>query len=119
MKVLEGMPVRTWEYAPVVVPEVARQLVVGLEEVPQQVPRAEMAAGEPREVTLAPRVAPEVVMEVAVGLPRVGTEAAAFIVTVVHGPQLLPSFDSVTVPTNEVLLSAQTRMYLVGIVSEK
>ena len=77
MKVLEGMPVRTWEYAPVVVPEVARQLVVGLGEVPQQVPRAEMAAGEPREVTLAPRVAPEVVMEVAVGLPRVGTELVA------------------------------------------
>ena len=36
-----------------------------------------MAAGEPREVTLAPRVAPEVVMEVAVGLPRVGTELVA------------------------------------------
>ena len=54
-------------------PEVGKQLVVGLVVVPQQVPRAEMAAGEPSEVTLAPRVAPEVVMEVAVGLVRVGT----------------------------------------------
>ena len=100
-------------------PEAAKQLVVGLAVVPQQVPRAEIAAGEPSEVTLAPRGAPVVVMEVAVGLERVGTAAGASIVTVVQSPQLLPSLDSVTVPTNEVLLSAQTRMYLIGIVSEK
>jgi hypothetical protein len=76
MSVAEGMPVRAWENAPVVVPEAARQLVVGFVVIPQQVPRAEMVAGEPREVTLAPRVAPEEVMEIAVGLVRMGTEEA-------------------------------------------
>lgn len=54
---------------------------MGLVVVPQQVPRAEIAAGIPREVTLAPRVAPVVVMDVAVGEVTVGT-APAVIVTV-------------------------------------
>ena len=38
----------------------------------------------------------------------------SLVVTVVHDPlQLLPSFDSVTVPAKEVLLSAHARMYFV------
>ena len=38
-------------------------------------------------------------------------ESAAVTVTVVHAPQLLPSFDSVMVLTNEASLSAHTRAY--------
>ncbi len=53
----DGSPLLAWVKAPVVVPPWAVQLVVGLGVVPQQVPRAEMAAGTPREVTFAPRVA--------------------------------------------------------------
>ena len=61
---------------PVVSPAAGVQLVVGLVVVPQQVPRAEMAAGLPREVTVAPRVAPVVVMAVAVGVVTVGMASA-------------------------------------------
>ncbi len=56
---------------PVVVPPSARQLVAGAAEVPQQVPRAVIAA-PPSEVTLAPKVAPVEIMEVAVGEVTVG-----------------------------------------------
>ena len=58
---------------PVVVPVAAEQFVVGLAVVPQQVPRAEIEAGTPKEVTVAPRVAPVVVMEETVGVVTVGT----------------------------------------------
>ena len=57
-----------------VVPPSARQLVVGLAEVPQQVPRAVRVA-PPSEVTLAPNVAVVEVMEVAVGEVTVGAVA--------------------------------------------
>ena len=62
---------------PVVVPPSAVQLVTGDGEVPQQVPRAEMEAGTPREVTFAPRVAPVVVMAETVGVVTVGTTLVA------------------------------------------
>ena len=48
--------------------------MVGLLDVPQQVPRAEIDDGTPREVTLAPSVAPEEVIEADVGVVTVGTE---------------------------------------------
>ncbi len=51
------IPVLGCVNAPVVVPPSARQFVVGDGDVPQHVPRAEMEAGTPREVTLAPRIA--------------------------------------------------------------
>ena len=59
---------------PVVVPPSARQLVVGLAEVPQQVPRAVRAA-PPLEVTLAPNVAVVSVTEAKVGEVTVGAVA--------------------------------------------
>jgi hypothetical protein len=59
-----------------VTPPSAIQFVVGLTVVPQQVPRAEMMAGLPKEVTFAPSVAPVVVIEVTVGEETVGTAAA-------------------------------------------
>ena len=62
---------------PVVVPPSARQLVIGNGVVPQQVPRAEITGGFPREVTFAPRVAPLEVMFVTVGEVTVGTALAA------------------------------------------
>ena len=65
---------------PVVVPPSVVQLVVGAGDVPKHVPRAEMEAGDPNEVTFAPRVAPVVVMAETVGLITVGTTFAAQIV---------------------------------------
>ena len=109
MRVPAGIPVLAWVKMPVVKPEAAVQFVVGLVVVPQQVPRAEIEAGVPREVTLAPRVAPVVVIDVAVGEVTVGTALAEATETLVQGPQLLPSFDSVIAPTKEALLSAQVR----------
>ena len=50
-------PVRECVYTPRPVPPAAVQFVVGAGDVPQQVPRAEIEAGVPKEVTLAPRVA--------------------------------------------------------------
>ena len=94
---------------PVVKPEAAVQFVVGFTVVPQQVPRAEIEAGIPREVTLAPRVAPVVVIEAAVGEVTVGTALAEATATSVQAPQLLPSFVSVIVPTKRASLSAQVR----------
>ena len=73
-------------YGPVVVPPSAKQLVTGAGVVPQQVPRAEIEAGTPREVTFAPRVAPVVVMEVAVGEVTVGAALAAEVVNVTLAP---------------------------------
>jgi hypothetical protein len=66
-----------WLNAPVLVPLAAAQLVVGLFDVPQQVPLAVMEAGTPSEVTLAPKVALVCVTEVAVGLESTGTPLAA------------------------------------------
>lgn len=57
---------------PVVAPPSARQFVAGAGEVPQQVPRAEILAGTPREVTVAPKVAPVVVIDATVGAVTVG-----------------------------------------------
>ena len=54
--------------------------MVGLLDVPQQVPRAEIDDGTPREVTLAPSVAPEEVIEADVGVVTVGTTLAAVVV---------------------------------------
>ena len=62
-------------YTPVVVPPCARQFVDGAGDVPQHVPRAEMEAGCPRDVTLAPRVALVEVIEVCVGVVTEGTTA--------------------------------------------
>ena len=67
----EGIPVLAWVNTPIVVPPSARQLLVGAAAVPQQVPRAVMAA-LPALVTFAPRVAPEAVIAVAVGVVTVG-----------------------------------------------
>ena len=64
---------------PVVVPLAAVQFVVGFVVVPQQVPRADIDAGYPREVTLAPRVAPVVVIEVSVGVVTVGATLTAHV----------------------------------------
>ena len=47
--------------------------MVGFVDVPQQVPRADIDAGYPRDVTLAPSVAPPVVIEDTVGDVTVGT----------------------------------------------
>ena len=47
--------------------------MVGFVDVPQQVPRADIDAGYPRDVTLAPSVAPPVVIEDTVGDMTVGT----------------------------------------------
>ncbi len=71
---LAESPVLEWVKTPVVVPLAARQLVVGAGEVPKHVPRAEMEAGDPRDVTFAPRVAVVVAMEAEVGEVTVGTE---------------------------------------------
>ncbi len=87
MRVPVGMPVLAWVKMPVVKPEAAVQFVVGFTVVPQQVPRAEIEAGIPREVTLAPRVAPVVVIEAAVGEVTVGTALhalGAFLATAVE-----------------------------------
>jgi hypothetical protein len=70
--VLGDKPVRECVKTPVVTPPCATQLVVGAGDVPQQVPRAVIDAGTPRDVTLAPKVAefdviPETVGEVTVG----------------------------------------------------
>ena len=66
-------PVLECVNAPVVVPPWATQFVTGAGVVPQQVPRAEMEAGTPRDVTLAPRVALVDMTEVTVGVVTVGT----------------------------------------------
>ena len=58
---------------PVVKPDAGVQFIVGADDSPQQVPRAEMDAGTPRDVTFAPSVAPVVAMDVAVGEVTVGT----------------------------------------------
>jgi hypothetical protein len=58
---------------PVVVAPSATQLVIGAGFVPQHVPRTEIAAGRPREVTLAPSVAEVVVIDEADGDVTVGT----------------------------------------------
>ncbi len=55
------------------VPDAGAQFVVGAGDVPQQVPRAEIEAGEPREVTLAPKVAPAEETLAKVGVVTVGT----------------------------------------------
>lgn len=73
----EVIPVRADAKVPVVVPPAATQFVVGAGAVPKQVPRAEMAAGTPREVTFAPNVAPVVVMPLTVGVVTVGTAVLA------------------------------------------
>ena len=72
-------------------------------------PRAEIEAGLPREVTFAPRVAPVVVILVAVREVTVGTARADETVTFVHDEQLLLLSDSVIVPDMDILLSAQRR----------
>ena len=58
-------------------PPSARQFVVGDGEVPQHVPRADIKAGIPGDVTFAPSVAPVVVIPVAVGEVTVGTTGVA------------------------------------------
>ena len=107
------MLVRICVKTPVVVPEAGVQLVVGFVVVPQQVPRAEIDAGEPREVTLAPRVAPVEVTELEVGVVTVGTAAEELTVTLVQPLQLSFSFDSfmasVLVVVLRFALSAQAR----------
>ena len=80
------MPERAWVKTPVVVPPSAVQLVTGDGEVPQQVPRAEMEAGTPREVTFAPKVAPEEVMADEVGEVTVGTALAVQIPPTIEDP---------------------------------
>ena len=67
---------------PVVVPPSARQFETGLAVVPQQVPRAVIAA-PPSEVTLAPSVADVSVIEATVGEVTVGAVSAAETVIVV------------------------------------
>lgn len=75
-----------------------------------QVPRAEMDAGTPSDVTFAPRVAPVAVIEETVGVVTTGLVLAGATVTVVHAPQLFASSDSVmTPPPAEEVLSTQTR----------
>jgi len=69
---LEVNPVRVSLNTPVVVPPSPTQLVDGLGLVPQQVPRTDIAAGIPRDVTLAPRIAPVCVIETEVGVVTVG-----------------------------------------------
>ena len=68
------IPVLACVNTPVVVPPSARQFVVGAGAVPQQVPRATMAA-PPFEVMVAPRVADVLVIAVAVGVVTVGGAA--------------------------------------------
>ena len=79
---------------------------IELDDVPQQVPRAEMAAGTPKDVTLAPSVAPVVVIAVAVGLVTVGTALAA---------QLLP-FQ--VVPAAQAVVNVPSTEYPVPVVLE-
>jgi len=72
-------PVKLIVYTPVVVPvatlQIAPFIKVGFGAVLPQIPRAEIEAGFPRDVTLAPRVTVVVVIEVAVGDVTVGTAA--------------------------------------------
>lgn len=53
-------------------PLAAVQFVAGFGLDPQQVPRAEIDAGNPSDVTFAPSVAPVAVIEMAVGVVTVG-----------------------------------------------
>ena len=69
---------------PVVKPDAGVQFVVGAGDVPQHVPRAEMEAGIPSDVTFAPSVAPVVVMDVAVGEVTVGTAGIATQLPALH-----------------------------------
>ena len=78
-------------YAPVVVPPSAVQLVVGAAVVAQQVPRAVIEAGTPREETVAPRVAVVVVTEETVGVTTVGTTLAAPVVNCTSAPYEVPA----------------------------
>jgi len=59
-----------------VVPPSGAQFVVGDAEVPQQVPRAEIAAGTPRDVTFAPRVTVVWATDEEVGVVTVGATLA-------------------------------------------
>ena len=94
---------------PTVAPPSAVQLVSGAGVVPQHVPRAEIEAGIPKDVTLAPNVAPVVVMPETVGVITVGTVLAGATVTSVHPLQLFPSFDSEIVPAQAASLSVHVR----------
>jgi hypothetical protein len=64
-------------YTPVVIPvanlQIAPFVKVGFGAVLPQIPRAEIVAGFPRDVTLAPSVTVVAVIEVAVGDVTVGT----------------------------------------------
>ena len=73
-----------------VVPPSAVQFVVGAGEVPQHVPLAEIDAGTPSEVTLAPRVAPVDVTEAEVGVVTVGTTLQAEVVKVPSDEYAVP-----------------------------
>ena len=78
---------------------------------PKHVPRAEIDAGIPSEVTFAPSVAPVAVIEEIVGVEMVGAVLAGETATVVHDAlQLLFSSDSaMTPPPADEVLSVQAR----------
>ena len=67
--------VRACVNTPVVIPPSAKQFVIGLTVVPQQVPLA-VSAAPPSDVTLAPSVAELEVIALEVGVVTVGTTTA-------------------------------------------
>ena len=82
--------VRACTNTPVEVPVAAKQFVIGLTVVPQQVPLA-VSAAPPSDVTLAPNVAEVDVMEVAVGDVTVGIVTAAKVVNVPSAEYPVPT----------------------------
>ena len=97
------------------------QFVVGKGAVPKHVPRAEMEAGDPRDVTLAPKVTLVNVTDVWVGVMTVGTDGWTVVLTttLAQALQLFSVFDSLTGPkVFLLLLLAQARTEYVPVVGK-